>query len=163
MDKAPHYSRIADLPELLNPITGRSLYYGLMPWRCDDRFLDWWKGFSRFANPAVQLHLLSLARQCSSSEVGKEPLDDYTFMTRRDALYFAERYQSGMVRERMWSKYPYDQLSMARVQEEDALKMRVWRQQRQLELEAREGKIDDAVAANVLGMAAKARKDKPNS
>lgn len=151
MEKTPHFSRIADLPESINPITGRSLYYGLRPWRCDDRFMDWLAGFTSFASPFLQYELLARVRRCSKSAFGQEPDDDYLFLTRKEVMYYAERSKSGMVREKLFETYPYDQTALRKIAEDDALKMRVWRHQRQLELEAREGKIDDALADNVLG------------
>jgi hypothetical protein len=65
-------------------------------------------------------------------------------------MFYVERAKCGMMRSRLFERYPYDQQMVKRINEEDALKMRVWRHQRQLELESREGKIDDLIAKNVL-------------
>lgn len=151
MERSPHYSRIADAPESINPITGRSLYYGLRPWRCDDRFMDWLNAFTNLANPKTQYQLLALMRKCAKSDVGKEPIDDYLYLTRRETMYYVERRLSGMIRERVFETYPYSSDALRKAAEQDAMKMRVWRNQRQLELEAKEGKIDELLVANVLG------------
>lgn len=153
MEKSPHFSRVADAPESINPITGRSMYYGLRPWRCDDRFMDWLTGLTRLANPKLQYQMLSLLYTCGKSEAGKEPVDDYMYLTRKETMYYVERKMCGMMRDKMFETYPYDQYALKRVAEEDAMKMRVWRNQRQLELEAKEGKIDELLVNNVLGSA----------
>lgn len=157
MEKSPHFSRVADIPEVLNPITGRSMFYGLRPWRCDDRFNDWLVSAANLANPKVQFHALKLFYQCAKSEYGKEPIDDYMYLTRKETMYYVERKMCGMMRDRLFETYPYDQDAVKRISEEDALKMRVWRHQRELELEAKEGKIDELLAANVLGSARSVR------
>lgn len=149
MSKTPHYSRISDDAESINTVTGRSIYYGLRPWRCDDRFQDWLKSFTMLDGVVTQYHLLQLLWRCGRSEPGKEPLDNYHRLNRGEVMYYVERWRSGMVRSGMMETYPYDQSEVRRITEEDGLKMRVWRHQREMELESREGKIEEALQENI--------------
>jgi len=151
MERTQHHSRITDDEiDTINPITGRSIYYGLRPYRCDDRFSDWLSAFITFLNPRRQWMLLRQFWRCTQSEVGAEPTDSYANLSHRESIFYAERQRAGMLRPRLFEVYPYDQTEIQRVLEEDAVKMRVWRHQRQLELDAKEGKIDEVVAANVV-------------
>lgn len=72
-------------------------------------------------------------------------------------MYYTERSRCGMMRERLWETYPYDLTEVRRVGEDDGLKMRVWRHQRELELESREGKVDDALRASIFSSSWKER------
>lgn len=82
---------------------------------------------------------------------------DYRRMGRGEVMYYVERYRSGMMRDGMWDTYPYDQNELRRIAEEDGLKMRVWRHQRELEMESREGKLDEALQSSVINSIRKAR------
>lgn len=150
MDKTPHYSRVKDKPETLNPVTGRSVYYGIRPWRCDDRFQDWLKSFTNFDSVVTQYNLVKLFAQCARSEAGEEPVDSYHRLGRSEVMFYVERYHSGMMRTGVLETYPYDQNELRRIAEEDGLKMRVWRHQRELEMESKEGKIDELLHTNVM-------------
>ncbi|KPI84484.1 hypothetical protein ABL78_6447 [Leptomonas seymouri] len=150
MDRTPHFSRIKETPDTLNPVTGRSIHYGMRPWRCDDRFQDWIKAFTCMDGISVQYNLLKLFFQCARSEEGQEPVDSYHRLGRKEVMYYVERYQSGMMRTGMLETYPYDQNELRRVVEEDGLKMRVWRHQRELEMESKEGKIEEVMMMNVM-------------
>ncbi|EPY31859.1 hypothetical protein STCU_03165 [Strigomonas culicis] len=123
----------------------------MRPWRCDDRFQDWMKSFTYLDSPAVQYSLLSRFWQCARSEEGEEPLEDYHRLGRSEVMFYVERSRSGMMRTGMWETYPYNQNDLRRIAEEDGLKMRVWRHQRELEIQSKEGKIDDALQNSVLG------------
>lgn len=149
MNGVPHYSRVKDEPEALNAVTGRSIYYGMRPWRCDDRFHDWLAAFTHLDGVGVQYRLLHLLWDCGRSVEGSEPLDNYYRLGRKEVMYYVERYRSGMMRTRMMEPYPYDQNEVRRIVEEDGLKMRVWRHQRELELEAKEGKVDESIWQSV--------------
>ncbi|KAH9582178.1 hypothetical protein LSM04_007025 [Trypanosoma melophagium] len=150
MEETPHYSRVSDEPESLNVVTGRSIYYGMRPWRCDDRFQDWLISFMRMDSLLVQCHLLKLLWRCSRSENGAEPIDSYKHLGRGEVMFYVERYRSGMMRSGFFEKYPYNQNELQRIIEEDGLNMRVWRHQRELEMESKQGKIDDLLRMNVL-------------
>lgn len=145
-----HYSQVQDNPEALNPVTGRSIYYGMRPWRCDDRFQDWLKSFTSLDGPSIQLDLMRKLWRCSRSELGEEPIDNYYRLKRNEVMYYVERFRSGMMRYGAWETYPYDQNELKRVTEEDGMKMRVWRHQRELELSAKFGKLEDLMQDNVF-------------
>ncbi|CCW59912.1 unnamed protein product [Phytomonas sp. EM1] len=150
MDITPHYYKVKDIPESLNPITGRSIYYGIRPWRCDDRFQDWLKSFISFDGIGVQFQLLKTLYKCIYSEKGAEPVDSYHRLGRSEVMFYVERYRSGMMRERFWETYPYDQNELVRIAEEDGMKMRVWRHQRELEIQSREGKLDELLQKSIF-------------
>jgi hypothetical protein len=149
MERTPHYSVLNEKPSCLNPITGRSIFYGMRPYRCTDRFNDWLSSLATLDNPVKQYRILKVFFKCARSEVGKEPNDDYYYLSRRESIYFLERKMSGMMRDKMFETYPYDNHELRRIQEEDALKMRVWRHQRELELESKEGKVDEMILESV--------------
>ncbi|ESS70126.1 hypothetical protein TCDM_14460 [Trypanosoma cruzi Dm28c] len=150
MEESPHYSRVADAAESINVVTGRSIYYGMRPWRCDDRFHDLLSSFLNMDSLVVQLHLAGLLWRCSRSRKGSEPIDCYKRLGRGEVMYYVDRYRSGMMRTGYFDKYPYNQNELQRIIEEDGLKMRVWRHQRELEMESKEGKIDDLLRKNVM-------------
>lgn len=149
MTGTPHYTRVHDDPEALNPVTGRSIYYGMRPWRCDDRFQDWIKSFTCLDGIPVQYNLLRTLWACARSEVGEEPKEDYYRLGRGEVMYYVERYKSNMLRAGAFETYPYNQNELKRVAEEDGLKMRVWRHQREMELSAKEGKVEDLIQSNI--------------
>lgn len=150
MSHTPHYSRVADSPETINAVTGKSYFYGMRPWRCDDRFTDWLSSFTHMDGLGVQFALIQTLWRCASSQKGEEPLDDYYRLERSDVMMYVDRYRSGMMRTSYLERYPYDQNELRRVVEDDALRMRVWRHQRELELESREGRIDEVLHMNVM-------------
>lgn len=145
-----HYTLIREEPEALNPITGRSIYYGMRPWRCDDRFQDWVKSFTCLDGLNTQYNLLKTLFACARSAEGEEPKDDYHRLGRSEVMFYVERYRSNMMRTGAFETYPYDQNELMRVTEEDGLKMRVWRHQREMELSAKEGKLEDFLRENVF-------------
>ncbi|CBH15473.1 uncharacterized protein TEOVI_000738900 [Trypanosoma equiperdum] len=150
MGSTPHYSRVVDAPEALNVVTGRSIYYGMRPWRCDDRFQDFMGSFLRLDSPVNQFQLAKLLWRCARSKSGEEPLDDYRWLGRKEVMFYVERYGSGMMRTGIFERYPYNQNELQRVMEEDGLRMRVWRHQRELEMESKQGKVDDLLRTNVM-------------
>lgn len=150
MTGTPHYSLVKDDPEAINPVTGRSIYYGMRPWRCDDRFQDWLKSFTKFDSIPIQIGLLQTFFACARSEENEEPKNSYYRLGRGEVMFYAERYRSNMMRTGAFETYPYDQNELKRVAEEDGLKMRVWRHQRELELSAKEGKIDDIMQESIF-------------
>lgn len=150
MEECPHYSRVVDEPESLNVVTGRSIYYGMRPWRCDDRFQDLLLSFTHMDSLFLQFHLAKLLWRCSRSDRGAEPLDNYKRLGRGEVMFYVERYRSGMMRTGVFERYPYNQNELQRIIEEDGLKMRVWRHQRELEMESKEGKVDDVLRFNVV-------------
>ncbi|ESL06292.1 hypothetical protein TRSC58_06036 [Trypanosoma rangeli SC58] len=159
MEETPHYSRVADEAETINVVTGRSIYYGMRPWRCDDRFQDLLSSFLHMDSLVVQLHLAKLLWRCSRSEKGSEPLDGYKRLGRGEVMFYVDRYRSGMMRTGVFEKYPYNQNELQRIIEEDGLKMRVWRHQRELEIESKQGKIDDLLRMNVVKNTERPRAD----
>ncbi|KAG8341293.1 hypothetical protein ERJ75_000971900 [Trypanosoma vivax] len=146
----PHYSRVVDVPESLNVVTGRSVYFGIRPWRCDDRFQDLSASLAHLDSPSVLLYRIKLLWRCARSAEGSEPLDNYGRIGRSEVMFYVERYRSGMMRNGFFEKYPYNQNELQRVMEEDGLKMRVWRHQRELEMQAKQGVIDDFLHTNVV-------------
>lgn len=146
----PHFTRVTDLVENINPVTGRSVHYGLRPWRCDDRFQDFLLTVIRFEGLGATGRTWSTFRQCYRSEFGQEPRDDYQSLSRREIMFYVDRYEAGMMRDSLWERYPYNVREVARVATEDGTKMRVWRHQRELEMEAKEGRLDDMIQQNVL-------------
>ena len=146
MERTPHYSVLNETPACLNPITGRSIYYGMRPYRCTDRFNDWLSSLATLDNPVKQYRIFKVFVQCVRSKENEEPKDDYYYLSRREAIFFLERKMSGMMRTKMFETYPYDSNELKRIQEEDALKMRVWRHQRELEMESKDGKIDELIS-----------------
>lgn len=150
MDRTPHFSRVADTPECINPVTGRSMYYGLRPWRCDDRAQDLLAAFVNMENVLTQARLMSVFWKCARAEPGKEPVDDYLYLTRKEVMYYVERRKCGMLRDVLLDPYPYNPEALKQIQEEDALKMRLWRHQRELEIQSKEGKVDDLIAGSVF-------------
>lgn len=145
-----HFSRLEDTPDTTNPVTGKSVYFGLFPWRCSDRVSDWRRAISNFDGPRKQLHHFRLLRQCSRSALGDEPLDDYAHLPLAQAIYFKERASAGMMRERFWGRYPFELRDIKRLGEADGVRMRTWRQQRHLEEVARNDQIDDLIKASVV-------------
>jgi hypothetical protein len=91
----------------------------------------------------------SLMRKCSKSEYGQEPTDNYYSLARREVMFYVDRYEAGMLRDRFFERYPYNVKEIARVSHEDGTRMRVWRHQRELELEAKEGKLDEMINSSV--------------
>lgn len=132
-------------------MTGRSIYYGMRPWRCDDRFQDWLKSFTCMDSIPIQYGLLKRLWDCARSEVGEEPKEDYYRLGRGEVMYYVERYKSGMVRSGAFDTYPYDQNELKRVAEEDGLRMRVWRHQREMEMSAKQGQVDDVIQQSIFG------------
>ena len=149
MERTPHFTVMNEKPACMNPITGRSIYYGMRPYRCTDRFNDWLSSLATLDNPAKQYRIFKVFVKCAVSNEGEEPKDDYFYLSRREAIFFLERKLSGMMRTKMFETYPYDNNELKRIQEEDALKMRVWRHQRELELESKEGKVEELIAESM--------------
>lgn len=146
----PHYTRMDEDPELcINPVTGRSIYYGLRPHRCDDRLSDIIATVAAFDYPSNMFESVSRLVRCLRSEPGAEPDDDYFNLARREVMYYVERHRCGMVRTGVFEKYPYDRTLVASVQQEDSTRMRVWRHQREMEVQAKQGAVDDIVSSNV--------------
>lgn len=148
-DRMPHYSRVIDPIETLNPVTGRSIYYGARPWRCDDRVHDWLQSLSamriRKAGVAWKTFL-----QCAYSNFGEQPTVPYETLQRQSVMYYVDRQDHGMIRDYMFEKYPFSTRDFVRVMTDDGTKMRVWRHQRELELEAKQGRVDEIIAGGVL-------------
>nr|CCC93614.1 conserved hypothetical protein [Trypanosoma congolense IL3000] len=150
MSNTPHFSRVVDETESLNVVTGRRIYYGMRPWRCDDRFQDFLGSLFHLDSPVKQFQLARLLWRCARSKKGEEPSEDYRWLGRGEVMFYVERWRSGMMRTGMFERYPYNQNELQRIAEEDGLKMRVWRHQRELEMESKQGKLDDFLRANVM-------------
>lgn len=148
-DRMPHYSRVIDPIETLNPVTGRSIYYGARPWRCDDRVHDWLQSLS-----AMRIRKAGIAwktfMQCAYSGFGEQPTGPYETLQRQSVMYYVDRQDHGMIRDYMFEKYPFSTRDFVRVMTDDGTKMRVWRHQRELELEAKQGRVDEIIAIGVL-------------
>lgn len=144
-EKTPHYSRVIDPIESINPVTGRSIYYGARPWRCDDRFQDWLQSLwgMRWGKTKIAWRTM---RECASSEFGQQPTVPYETLGRQSVMYYVDRQDHGMIRDFMFEKYPFSSRDFVRVMTDDGTKMRVWRHQRELELEAKQGRVDELVA-----------------
>ncbi len=121
----------------------------MRPYRCGDRFNDWLASLATLDNPVKQYRIIKLFYKCARSEPGEEPKEHYSYLSRRESLYFLERKMSGMMRDKMFETYPYDNSELRRILEEDALKMRVWRHQREVELESKEGKLDELISESM--------------
>jgi hypothetical protein len=146
----PHFTKVTDLVEHINPVSGRSIHYGIRPWRCDDRFQDvLMSGFQRdFAHLGAAFKLFFT---CARSDYVFEPTDNYLALTRREVMFYVDRYEAGMIRDKFFEPYPYSVREIMRVGQEDGTKMRVWRHQRELEMEAKRGKLDDLISDSVFG------------
>lgn len=146
----PHFSMLDEDASLTNPITGKSVYFGLYPWRCSDRLTDWYQSLISLDGPSTQLHHFRTTRACSSSALGDEPLDPYIRLPKSTALYFKERADAGMMRMRFWEQYPFDLTDVKTIGETDAVRMRTWRQQRHLEEVAKADTVEDLIRSSVL-------------
>lgn len=148
-DRMPHYSRVVDPIETLNPVTGRSIYYGARPWRCDDRVHDWLQSLVALRWKKSKIAWRNLM-DCAYSEFGGQPTCPYETLQRQTVMYYVDRQDHGMVRDYMFEKYPFSTRDFVRVMTDDGTKMRVWRHQRELELEAKQGRVDEIIAVGVL-------------
>jgi hypothetical protein len=146
---SPHYSRVTDPVETINPLTGRSIYLGIRPWRCDDRFNDWLSTIISGAGWSKTKIAWRTLRKCGTSEFGEQPTVDYEVLTRREVMFYVDRHEGGMIRDYMFEKYPFSTRDLGRVNMEDSVKMRVWRHQRELELEAKSGRVEEVIADSV--------------
>ena len=61
-------------------------------------------------------------------------------------MFYVDRMDHGMIRDLYFEKKMFSWASTQRVVHEDALKMRTWRSQRELEMNARRGEIDGVIA-----------------
>jgi hypothetical protein len=148
-DRMPHYSRVVDPIETLNPVTGRSIYYGARPWRCDDRVHDWLQSLVALRWKKSKIAWRNLM-DCSYSNFGEQPTCPYETLQRQTVMYYVDRQDHGMIRDYMFEKYPFSTRDFVRVMTDDGTKMRVWRHQRELELEAKQGRVDEIIAGGVL-------------
>jgi hypothetical protein len=148
-ERFPHYSRVTDPVESVNPVTGRSLYYGARPWRCDDRFQDWLQSAWALRWEKSRRAWRTL-RECAGSEFGQQPTVPYETLGRQSVMYYVDRQDHGMIRDYMFEKYPFSSRDFVRVMTDDGTKMRVWRHQRELELEAKQGRVDEIVASRAM-------------
>ena len=165
IERLAHYSflRPEDLPDLRNPLTGRSMNYGSNPWRCDDRFQDWLKSAMHFDSLFLGFHQLRVLWDCRTSNVGEEPKEDYYRLLPSEVTYYVERKKEGMLRDHYSDRYKWDSLDLFRVLQEDSLKIRVYRRQKTLEVEAKEGVVEDLIANNVMAQVAFKKKQKSKS
>lgn len=153
-ERTPHYSRVEDLVENINPVTGRSIFYGLRPWRCDDRLQDFMLTFLRLDGFRNLMGTWKVLWRCGRSEDGNEPTTDYNQLSRREVMFYVDRLRVGMIRGGYFERYPYAARDVGRVIMEDGTKMRVWRHQRELEMEIKAGRIDELLATNVMASVA---------
>ena len=142
----PHYSKVIDPVETINPITGRSLFYAARPWRCDDRFQDWFATFIKHRRMDKVRETWGVLLQCARADYGKQPTVPYVSLERREIMYYVDRAEHDMIRDRFWQRYPWASREPVRTMLEDGSKMRVWRHQREMELEAKEGRVEDLIA-----------------
>ncbi len=148
-ERLPHYSRVVDPIESINPVTGRSIYYGSRPWRCDDRLHDWLQSIAGFRWGKARIAWRTLM-ECAYSEFGQQPTTPYETLARQTVMYYVDRQDHGMVRDFMFERYPFSTRDFVRVMVDDGTKMRVWRHQRELELEAKQGRVDEIITSAVL-------------
>lgn len=158
-EKMPHYSRVVDPIETINPVTGRSVYYGARPWRCDDRFQDLLQSAWGFRGTSARIAWQNLW-DCAYSEFGQQPTAPYETLGRQSVMYYVDRQDHGMIRDYMFERYPFSSRDFVRVMTDDGTKMRVWRHQRELELEAKQGRVDELVAQRAMPVSTKKN---PNS
>uniref|UniRef100_A0A7S1MRQ5 Uncharacterized protein n=1 Tax=Neobodo designis TaxID=312471 RepID=A0A7S1MRQ5_NEODS len=142
----PHYSKVIDPVETINPVTGKSIYYSARPWRCDDRFQDWFATFIKHRRWDKVSETWAVLRQCAKADYGEQPTVPYVSLERREIMYYVDRAEHDMIRDRFWQRYPWSQREPIRTMLEDGSRMRVWRHQREIELEAKEGRVEDLIA-----------------
>eukprot|EP00760_Papus_ankaliazontas_P030579 PhM_4_TR490/c0_g1_i1/m.65230 len=148
-DGQPHFSRVdEDEVESTNPITGRSYYFGQRPWRCDDRAVDLFSAVVKVEGFAKIRRAYHSLNKCRKSPIGGEPTDNYVSLTKKEVLFYVDRAKSGMLRDNYLERYPYDPYQVSRQQQEDGIRMRVWRRQREMELR----EIDSIEKENGLDM-----------
>jgi hypothetical protein len=149
----PHFTRIVDPLESVNPITGRSFFYGARPWRCDDRWQDMLRAFTNMESFSEFRATVGLLNQCRKAKVGEEPTADYYALEKREVMYYVDRHRHNMIRSNAFERYPYDTREVCRVMQQDGQKMRVWRHQRQIESDSKEGYLEDEITASIFGRA----------
>ena len=88
--------------------------------------------------------------ECAYSNFGEQPTVAYETLQRQSVMYYVDRQDHGMMRDHMFEKYPFSSRDAVRIMNDDGTKMRVWRHQRELELEAKQGRVDELVSTNVL-------------
>jgi hypothetical protein len=142
----PHYSQVIDPVDTINPITGRSIYYGSRPWRCDDRFQDWLATFFKTRDYQTVRNTWKTFMQCTRSEYGAQPTTPYESLERREIMFYVDRAEHDMIRDRFWQRFPWSVREPALILMNDGTKMRVWRHQREMELEAKEGRVEELIA-----------------
>ena len=146
--RLPHYSLVVDPVETVNPVTGHSLYYGMRPWRCSDRLEDLHDAVLLWS-PSGAREAWRLFRRCAMSSFGEQPLDPYVALGRDRVMFFVDRMDHGMIRDCYFQKKAWSWADTQRVVNEDAMKMRTWRTQRELEMDAKRGKVDAAIHDSV--------------
>ena len=137
-ERVVHYSRVLDDSESINPVTGRSIYYAQRPWRCDDRVTDLLGSVIKMQPITSIANCYAVMRRCAKSDVGAEPISDYNVLGKREVMFYVDRARSNMLRRRFFEVYPYDPYAVSRLQQEDGLRMRVWRRQREMELKEKD-------------------------
>ena len=149
--RLPHYSKVTDPVESINPITGRSLYYSARPWRCDDRFQDFFCVMMKYRDWPMMKQTWGTFMRCAYSDYGAQPTTPYVALDRREIMFYVDRAEHDMIRDRFWQRYPWTAREPSRIMMDDGNKMRVWRHQRELEMEAKEGHVEDMIVANSVG------------
>lgn len=148
--RTPHYSLVTDPVETVNPVTGRSLYYGARPWRCDDRLQDFTTTLFKLRSFSNIRETLSVFVKCARSDFGEQPTVPYVALQRQEVMFYLDRHDNGMIRDYCFERYPYNTRDVGRVQTEGGTRMRVWRHQRELELEAKRGRVEELLSSQAL-------------
>eukprot|EP01063_Lacrimia_lanifica_P023137 TRINITY_DN3062_c0_g2_i1.p1 TRINITY_DN3062_c0_g2~~TRINITY_DN3062_c0_g2_i1.p1 ORF type:complete len:231 (+),score=46.37 TRINITY_DN3062_c0_g2_i1:79-771(+) len=101
----PHYSMMKYPVDIRDERTGLSAHLGTRVYRCGDRIQDYIRSLGALAplTPGP-----GLMWRCLRSETGEEPTDPYTYMSRHDAEFFADRMQRGNMRAYFFESYPFD-------------------------------------------------------
>lgn len=150
-ERSPHYTTILDPVEGTNPVTGRSPHFGARPWRCDDRVMDWLGSLTMFRWEDTKIAWRNFM-SCAKADYEDQPTVPYQVLTRNEVMFYVDRLENGMIRRHMFEQYPFSTRDIARVAMQDGTKMRVWRHQRELELEAKQGRVEELISLNVTGV-----------
>lgn len=147
--RIPHYSLISneEITSKINPVTGRSAFFGLRPWRCADRFED--ATLSVMSHPFQTPHALRLLFQCAQSKVGEEPTEHYTALKKTNVVYYVDRAANNMIRPTMWERSSFDPNELQRIYSEDNARMHLWKTQKRLEAEGKAGLLDQWMVSNI--------------
>ena len=140
----PHYTQVVDPIDSINLVTGRSIFHGQRPWRCADRMDDFLMCLTSFSSHTRTS--FRHFRKCISSDFGEQPTDPYFSLSKDYIMYYVDRMDHGMIRDQFWERNLFSWSASYRTRHEDTFKMRTWRAQRELEVEAKHGAVESVMA-----------------